>query len=128
VLTRFEVEGLVKLVKYVEGLYSMPPSKRGIPKDLLDPQALLADIKVSVHPDHGACVSSIFCSLRPRGIRQFICLTARASDTPHCASERRTSHEAADDATRLWDAKASLRLSSTKIIRTFCVICGFKLV
>jgi hypothetical protein len=48
VLTRFEVEGLVKLVKYVEGLYSLPPNKRGIPKDLLDPQALLADIKVRV--------------------------------------------------------------------------------
>jgi hypothetical protein len=39
------VEGLVK---YVERLYSMPPSKRGIPKDLLDQQALLTDIKVRV--------------------------------------------------------------------------------
>lgn len=46
-LTRWEVEGLVKLIKWVEGLQALPPGKRGVPRDLCEPEALLLDIKVS---------------------------------------------------------------------------------
>lgn len=45
-LTSWEIDGLHKLIKWVEGLYELPPIKRGIPKDLIDPESLLSDIKV----------------------------------------------------------------------------------
>ncbi|XP_046544000.1 lysine-specific demethylase 2A-like isoform X2 [Haliotis rubra] len=41
-LTKFELEGLAKLVEKVENL---PLNKRRVPKDLLDPDAVLRDIK-----------------------------------------------------------------------------------
>ena len=47
-LTKWEVDGLVKLVKYVDGLNTLPLSKRGVPKDMLEPEALLSEIKVRV--------------------------------------------------------------------------------
>lgn len=50
-LTKWEVEGLVKLIKWVEGLHSLPPGKRGLPKDLCDAEALLLDIKVKLLRD-----------------------------------------------------------------------------
>ncbi|KAK7087382.1 hypothetical protein V1264_021442 [Littorina saxatilis] len=64
VLTRWEVEDLVKLIRYVEGLNSLPPGKRGVPKDLLDPQALLADVKQALK-DHEGDSHMMACSGEP---------------------------------------------------------------
>lgn len=43
-LTKYEKIGLTKLVQWIEDL---PPSKKGVPKDLLDSEAVLREIKVS---------------------------------------------------------------------------------
>lgn len=44
-LTKWELEGLQKLVEHLE---SLPPTKRNPPKDLMDPNALLKDFKVGL--------------------------------------------------------------------------------
>ncbi|KAH3886544.1 hypothetical protein DPMN_010555, partial [Dreissena polymorpha] len=41
-LTKFELEGLTEAVAWVE---SMPPTKKGVPKDLMDPHTVLSEIK-----------------------------------------------------------------------------------
>ena len=45
-LSKSEKIGLTKLVQWIEDL---PPSKKGIPKDLLDPEAVLREIKVNLY-------------------------------------------------------------------------------
>ena len=42
-LTKWELEGLREIVGWVE---SLPVSKKGIPKDLIDPEAVVAEVKV----------------------------------------------------------------------------------
>ena len=42
-LTKYELEGLIEVLGWVE---SLPPSKKGIPKDLIDPDAVLREVKV----------------------------------------------------------------------------------
>lgn len=42
-LTKYELDGLAKLVEKVENL---PLNKRGVPKDLLDPDAVIRDVRV----------------------------------------------------------------------------------
>ena len=44
-MTKYEKIGLTKLVQWIEDL---PPSKKGIPKDLLNPEAVMREIKVSL--------------------------------------------------------------------------------
>ncbi|XP_025092678.1 lysine-specific demethylase 2A-like isoform X3 [Pomacea canaliculata] len=63
-LTKFEVEGLKKLIKWVDGLNSWPASKRGVPKDLLDPEALLHDIKLAVE-EHENDEPKLACTGEP---------------------------------------------------------------
>ena len=43
-LTKYEKIGLTKLVQWIDDL---PPNKKGVPKDLLDHEAVLREIKVS---------------------------------------------------------------------------------
>ncbi|KAL8580311.1 hypothetical protein ACOMHN_030935 [Nucella lapillus] len=63
-LTSWEVEGLVQLVKWVDGLNSLPLGKRGAPKDLLDPEGLLADFKQALK-DHEGDSQLLACSGEP---------------------------------------------------------------
>ena len=42
-LTKYEKIGLTRLVQWIEDL---PPTKKGIPKDLLNPEAVMREIKV----------------------------------------------------------------------------------
>lgn len=42
-LTKYELQGLIDVVAWIENL---PPSKKGIPKDLIDPEVVLKEIKV----------------------------------------------------------------------------------
>lgn len=42
-LTKYELEGLVEVVGWVE---SLPPSKKGVPKDLIDAEAVVREVKV----------------------------------------------------------------------------------
>lgn len=46
-LTKWEIKGLKKLIEWLEDL---APTKRGVPKDIIDPEALLRDAKVSYFP------------------------------------------------------------------------------
>ncbi|XP_060587380.1 lysine-specific demethylase 2A-like isoform X2 [Ruditapes philippinarum] len=41
-LTKYELEGLIEVLGWVE---SLPPTKKGIPKDLIDPDAVLREVK-----------------------------------------------------------------------------------
>lgn len=43
-LTKWEIKGLKKMIEWLEDL---PPSKKGIPKDLIDPEGVLREAKVS---------------------------------------------------------------------------------
>lgn len=42
-LTKYELQGLIDVVAWIENL---PPTKKGIPKDLIDPEVVLKEIKV----------------------------------------------------------------------------------
>jgi len=42
-LTKYELEGLIEVVSWID---SLPPNKKGIPKDLIDPETVLKEIKV----------------------------------------------------------------------------------
>lgn len=46
-LTAVERKGLGQLVEYITGLLSLPVNKRGVPKEMLDPEAVLREIKVN---------------------------------------------------------------------------------
>lgn len=48
-LTKWEIKGLKNLIEWLEDL---APAKRGVPKDIIDPEALLRDAKVSYFPCH----------------------------------------------------------------------------
>nr|KAI8753311.1 lysine-specific demethylase 2B-like [Biomphalaria glabrata] len=50
-LTPTELRGLRQLVDYLQGLMALPVNKRGIPKELLDPDAVLREIK-QILEDH----------------------------------------------------------------------------
>ncbi|XP_053376119.1 lysine-specific demethylase 2B-like isoform X2 [Mercenaria mercenaria] len=41
-LTKYELEGLIEVLAWVE---SLPPSKKGIPKDLIDPDTVLREVR-----------------------------------------------------------------------------------
>ena len=45
-LTKFERDGLEMILRWLEGL---PTMKRGVPKDIPDPEKLLQDIRVSLY-------------------------------------------------------------------------------
>lgn len=45
-LTKYELEGLIEVVAWVE---SLPASKKGIPKDLIDPDTVINEVKVRFH-------------------------------------------------------------------------------
>ena len=45
-LTKWEVDGLLKLVGWMDGLMQLSAAKRGVPKDVRDPVSLLRDFKV----------------------------------------------------------------------------------
>ncbi|XP_076434796.1 lysine-specific demethylase 2B-like [Babylonia areolata] len=64
VLTRWEVDGLVQLVKWVEGMCTMPAGKKGIPKDILDPEGLLHDFKEALK-EHEGDSQLLACSGEP---------------------------------------------------------------
>lgn len=44
-LTKYELEGLIEVVSWID---SLPSNRKGIPKDLIDPEAVLKEIKVSI--------------------------------------------------------------------------------
>ncbi|GFO37758.1 lysine-specific demethylase 2b-like [Plakobranchus ocellatus] len=44
-LTAAELKGVYQLVDYLSGLMALPAAKRGVPKDLLDPEAVLRELK-----------------------------------------------------------------------------------
>ncbi|XP_005090385.1 lysine-specific demethylase 2A [Aplysia californica] len=50
-LTTTELKGLKQLVDYLAGLMALPPSKRGVPREMLDPEAVLREIR-QVLEDH----------------------------------------------------------------------------
>ena len=45
-LTHREMRGLKQLIDYLTTLLALPINKRGIPKNLLDPEAVLKELKV----------------------------------------------------------------------------------
>ncbi|XP_059168236.1 lysine-specific demethylase 2A-like isoform X2 [Physella acuta] len=44
-LTSTELKGLKQLVDYLSGLMNLPPNKRGVPREMLDPEAVLREIR-----------------------------------------------------------------------------------
>ncbi|CAL1543944.1 unnamed protein product [Lymnaea stagnalis] len=50
-LTPTELKGLHQLVDYLTGLMALPPNKRGVPREMLDPEAVLREIR-QVLEDH----------------------------------------------------------------------------
>ncbi|GFR58760.1 lysine-specific demethylase 2B, partial [Elysia marginata] len=44
-LTDTELKGVMQLIDYLSGLLNLPASKRGVPKDMLDPEALLKELR-----------------------------------------------------------------------------------
>ncbi|KAH9514989.1 Lysine-specific demethylase 2B [Bulinus truncatus] len=50
-LTQTELRGLRQLVDYLQTLMALPPNKRGVPKELLDPDAVLREIR-QILEDH----------------------------------------------------------------------------
>ncbi|RUS79534.1 hypothetical protein EGW08_012702, partial [Elysia chlorotica] len=44
-LTATELKGVNQLIDYLSGLLTLPVSKRGVPKDLLDPEAVLKELR-----------------------------------------------------------------------------------